>query len=218
MVNRVPSLYLFLGQDSLSKDLKLKNIKQAILGPALEPFNADILYGRELTLEKLQERFLALPLKAAKRLMVIRDAQALKEELREFILNYALKPSPGLVLILDFALTDSRSEFIQRLKRHAQVVQFKENVQPDTFLLSRLINLKKADYALRVLNQLLNNAEKPEWILGGLRYVSERDVVNPQEKRKRLKLLLHCDMEIKTGRLKPRFALEKLVVGLCSLS
>ncbi len=217
MVKKQPCLYLFLGEDSLSKDIKLKNIKQGLFGPLLEQFNSDILYARELTLNKLQERFLCLPFKSQNRLIVIKDAQALKEDSREFILNYSKKPSPQLIVILDFTRHDPRDEFISRLTRSAQVFRFKEFIRPDTFVLSRQINSRHADYALRTLNQLLNNGEKPEWILGGLRYATQRDVAAPLEKRRRLKAILHCDIDIKTGRLKANFALEKLVVSLCGV-
>jgi DNA polymerase III delta subunit len=216
MVKKQPYLYLFLGEDPLSKDIKLKNIKEGLIEPSLEQFNLDILYARESNLRKLQERFLCLPFRAQKRLIVIKDAQALKEDQKEFILNYSRKPSHHLVVILDFTRHDPKDGFVDQLKRYAQLVRFKEFIRPDTFLLCRQINFRKADYALRTLDQLLDNGEKPEWILGGLRYATQRDVVSPPEKRRRLKAILHCDIDIKTGRLKANFALEKLVVSLCA--
>jgi DNA polymerase III delta subunit len=78
-----------------------------------------------------------------------------------------------------------------------------------------LIESKRPDYALRTLSQLLKNGEKPERILGGLRYSFQRGPHTPLEIRKAIKLLLNCDITIKTGRLKPEFALERLVVKLC---
>jgi len=213
-----PAIHLFLGQDSLSKDAKLKSIKQALLNPRIEQFNLDILYAKELSLKNLQEKFLSIPIGDQKRIIVIKNAQSIKEEIKEFILGYTKKPCRQIVLILDVSRRDPRDEFIGRMARVAQVHRFKESIQPDAFLLSRQINLKKPDYALRTLNQLLSNGEKPEWILGGLRYATERDIVQPLEKRKRLRFLLACDTDIKTGKLKPAFALEKLVISLCGLS
>jgi len=218
MVKQGPAIYLFLGQDSLSKDTKLKSIKQEILKSNIEQFNLDILYARELSLKDLQERLLSFPMAAQKRIVVIRNAQALKKDLQEFILQYAKKPLAQIVLILDVSRYDLKDQFLNRIMRLSEVVRFKDNIQPDAFALARQVNLKKADYALRTLNQLLNNGEKPEWILGGLRYATERDIVHPLEKRKRLKLLLACDIDIKTGKLKPAFALEKLIVSLCGFS
>lgn len=77
--------------------------------------------------------------------------------------------------------------------------------------------MNKPDYALRILNELLRNGERPERILGGLRYAWEREFTPGVEAKRRLKLLLNCDINIKTGKLKPNFALEKLVISLCSL-
>jgi len=67
-----------------------------------------------------------------------------------------------------------------------------------------------------VLNQLLENGEKPEWILSGLRYAWGKNIATPLEKKRRLKFLLDCDMDIKTGKLKPVFVLEKLIIKLCA--
>ncbi len=210
-----PAVYLFLGQDSLSKEVKLKKLRQEYLNPAVEHFNLDILYAKELDLHKIQERFLALPVGAKKRLIVIKDAQHLKEEAKDFILAFAKKPSAPVVLFLDFYRHDLKDLFLNSLKRYSVVFYFKEEIKATSFTLSRSINMKKGASALRLLNRLLSDGEEPTMILGGLRYGVEKDALRPQEKRKRLRLLLDCDREIKTGKLKAPFALEKLVVSLC---
>ena len=210
-------VYLFIGQDSLSKDTRLKRLRQELFSPQIEQFNLDILYAKELSLKGLQEKFLCLPIKAKKRLIVIKDAEALKEEIKEFLLKEIKHFSSHITLVLDIRRTEDRDEFIKRISSQAQVYRFKETIPPDTFTLARGIELKKPDYALRLLQQLLQNRQRPEWILGGLRYSWERSVTHPLEKRKRLRLLLNCDREIKTGRVKPSFALEKLVINLCCL-
>ncbi len=211
-------VYLFLGQDIFSKEIQFKALKQKFLTKELEQFNLDILYARELTLKELQERLLCLPVKTTKRLILIKEAQDLKEEIREFILKYARKPYPQIILILDAQQQERSNEFISQLSRYAKTLRFKETPKVDAFTLSRSIELKKPDYALRVLNQLLKDGERPERILGGLRFTWERGVGHPLEMRRRLKLLLNCDRDIKTGRLNPTFALEKLIIGLCGLS
>jgi DNA polymerase III delta subunit len=210
-------VYLFIGEDSLSKNIKINQLKQELLAKDIEQFNLDILYAKDLTLTVLQERLLCLPVKAKKRLIVIKDAQNLKEDIRAFILKLAKNSLPGAALVLDIDRKDRDDEFINRLQRLAKVFQFKESARLDTFALSRQIELRKPDYALRVLNQLLKNGERPERILGGLRYSLERNTSNLLEIDQRLKLLLNCDLDIKTGRLKPNFALERLVVSLCRL-
>jgi DNA polymerase III delta subunit len=150
--------------------------------------------------------------------MVIKDAHLLDKPSCDFLLEFSKKPLKQLVLVLDFPQYDYRDEFIKGLSAHAHLLRFKETVNPDTFALNRQIELRKADLALRILNQLLKNGEAPERILGGLRYAWEKQDVQSLGAKRKLKLLLGADLEIKTGRLKPAFALEKLVVNLCSFA
>lgn len=211
-------VYIFIGQDSFAKDAQLKKIKEQFLAKGLQQFNLDILFAKELTLKGVQEKFLCLPSAGSRRLIVIKEIQNLPKEAKEFISRYVKKPHPDIVLVLDIFQQDKKDEFINTLIRSAKVFRFKEQLPVDTFTLNRQIGSGRPDYALRVLEQLLKNGERPERILGGLRYAWENDVASVSQMRKRLKLLLNCDMEIKTGRLKASFALEKLIINLCALA
>lgn len=211
-------VYLLIGQDIAAKETQLKKIKQESLPKELQDFNLDTLYAKEATLKDIQERLLAIPLKSAKRIMVIKDAHFLDAQSRNFLLSYAKKPHKQLVLVLDFERYDYKDGFIKGISAHASLMRFKEITAPDTFALNRQIELRKTDYALRILNQLLKEGEAPERILGGLRFAWEKQDIRSQAARRKLKLLLNCDIEIKTGRLRPAFALEKLVVSLCGFA
>jgi DNA polymerase III delta subunit len=208
-------VYLFIGDDVLSKDAQLKKIRQEFLARGTEQFNFDILYAKEIILKDLQETLLRLPVNNPRRIVVIKNAEHLKEESKEFLLKYAKSPYKQVILILDINRTEKKDGFINSVYRFTKVISFKETKQLDTFFLSRQIDLNRPDLALRVLNQILKDGERPERILGGLRYAWERGIAHPVEMKKRLKLLLNCDLEIKTGKLKPVFALEKLVISLC---
>lgn len=207
-------VYLFIGGDSLSKDIQLKKIKQELLPKDTQEFNFDLLHAPEITLKKLQEKFLWLPVAAPTRLIVIKDAGLLKDEVKDFILAYAAKPYKSLCLVLDAHQYDYKDDFLKGLFKYAKVMRFKEEAKVDTFLLTRHINARRPDAALRVLNQLLKDGQRPERILGGLRFVFEKEGFAARESKKKLKLLLQCDSEIKTGKMKPVFAMEKLVIAL----
>lgn len=209
-------IYLLIGADIAAKETQLKKIKQTTLSSDLQDFNLDTLYAHEIKLKDIQERFLAIPLKSEKRIIVIKEADALDEESRKFILNYAKSPFKQLILVLDFPEYNYKDPFVKALVPQAHLSRFKETVNPDTFMLNRQIQLRKAGSALEILSQLLKNGEAPERILGGLRYAWEKQDIQSQVAKKKLKLLLNCDIEIKTGRLRPAFALEKLVVNLCA--
>ncbi len=211
-------VYLLIGQDSQAKETFLKKIKQEFLSPDLQDFNLDRLYAKEITLKDIQERLLAIPLKSAKRIILIKDAHSLDRESRDFLLSYSKKPQKEVILVFDFEEYDYKDEFIKGVSAQASVMRFKERVNPDAFFLNRQIELRKTGPALRVLNQLLINGEAPERILGGLRYAWEKQGLASSDARRKLRLLLNCDLEIKTGRLRPAFALEKLVVSLCGFA
>lgn len=213
----VRSVYLFAGEEPLSKDIRLKRLIQEHLAPELEKFNLNILYARELKLDDLQERLLSLPVKAKKRIIVIKGAEALKSEVKEFILEFARKPAARVILVVDVNRMDADDKFTKALARYAEVSRFKEKFIADTFGLGRAIESRRPDEALRVLNNLLENGKKPEWILGGLRYVFQKGTLSALKKKNRLKLLLACDVDIKTGKMPPVFAMERLVVKLSCL-
>lgn len=222
-------VYLFVGSDGPAKDTQLKEIRQQTLEKQTEQFNLDVLYARELTLKELQEKLFYLPVKSLKRILVIKGAQDLKEEARAYLSQYVKSPHKQTILVLDIdpqhqkgaiARHEKTESFIRQISRYAKTIRFHENIAPNTFSLGRQINLRRPDVALRVLHELLKNSDERKLaplILGALRVNFEREISDSLELRRRLKLLLTCDLEIKTGKLKLSFALEKLIIALCGL-
>ncbi len=208
-------VYLFLGQDSPAKDAQLKKLKQQFLKPQSEQFNLDILYAKELTLSSLRERLSCLPVNSPGRIVVIKRIEELKEELKEFIAGYCLKPFKQVILVLDAGAEGKKDNFLGSIKKLARVIQFKSAIRPNAFTLGRSLALNKPAYSLQILHQLLREGVRPELIIGGLRYTWEKEVGPALKMRQRLKRLVECDRDIKTSRLKPVFALEKLVISLC---
>jgi DNA polymerase III delta subunit len=216
MVTREQPVYLLTGPDSQSKDATIHKIKEQFLPSHLQDFNFDRLYAADLTLQGLQERFLSLPVKAKKRVIVIKNAQKLSPEIKAFVLEYIERPERHLVLILDVDTVVYKDAFVRDVARLTRT-QISEEPRLDTFVLIRQIESRKVGFALKVLRELLDKGERPERILGGLRHAFEDRTRNSLATRKQLRMLLTCDIDIKTGRLKPEFALEKLVVDLCGL-
>jgi len=210
--------YLFVGQDSASKDVELEKIKQEFLPTEVKEFNFDCLYARELNLPQLQEALLRLPVRTKRRIILIREAEKLKENIKEYLEECLKKPLAHAVLILDVNKAQRNDLFLRRIVPYVKLVRFKEREDLNTFRLSQEIDGKRVGHGLKTLNSLLANGEKPERIIGGLRYSWQKGYLPDQERSRRLRLLLRCDIDIKTGRLKPAFALERLVVGLCCFS
>jgi len=224
MVRKECPAFVFLGPDTVdssgssSKETILKKIKAKYLSKASEDFNFDILYAADLSLKDLQEKLLYLPLNSGVRVTLIKGAQHLDAQAKEFILRYLRKPNTAMVLVIDVDKYSPKDTFVKSLVSSLRPVYTREQKDPDAFLLARQITSSRAHEALKVLDQLLEKGQKPEMILGGLRYAWERDAASALKMRRGLKLLLNCDIEIKTGKLKAHYALEKLVVSLCSLA
>jgi len=215
MVSKEIPVYLLIGQGSAFKDTHIRRIKEEFLRKDTQDFNLDSLYGKGLKLEELQERLLCLPVGDKRRVLIIRDAQDLKDEARSFLLNYIRQRRPGNILVLDIDKDNPRDDFLNSLKKYSRVLRFQEESVPGVFDLVRQIELKRPQLSLKILNRLLLEGLRPEFILGALRSVGRFS--GSGQTRKITKLLLNCDLEIKTGRLAPLFALEKLVVSLCVL-
>ncbi len=223
VASQVGSLHVFLGLDIIGPDGKskkqitLNNIKSSVFRAGADVFNLDVVHSKELTLKDLQKIFLQLPVNSQNRIIVVKDSKHLKPELKDFIsAEVASGLKNGLILILDVNESNPKDDFLAKIMSRARVWRFRQEIQTNTFTLTRQIEAKKSALALKILNQLLKDGEKPERILGGLRYAWMNDLINPLEKKKRLKMLLDCDLEIKTGRVKGDFALERLVVRLCA--
>ena len=215
-------VYLFLGQDILDQEnssLKEKELNKlkACLPKQTRDFNLDILHcnDRSFSLKALQEKLLFMPTGDGARIVVVRSLQDAQPEVKEFLSSYVKNPSPGIILVLDVDKFDRKNAFIERISPYAEIRHFRVDVQASTFTLSRLIEAKRTAEGLEVLHELLDNGEKPERIMGGLRASWTRYPADPLILKKKLKILLQCDLDIKTGKIKPVFALERLIVNLC---
>jgi DNA polymerase III delta subunit len=207
-------VYLLIGQDSISKDTALAKLKQDTL-PASPHFNLDTLYGKDTSLKRLQELLLFFPFSGS-RMVIIRNAHELKDETKDFLLEFVKTPHERLVLALDVERNNVKDSFLEGLKKHCRVSYFKEERQWTVFDLARAIEARDCREGLSILHRLLSGGEKPERLLGGLRVSWQKKISNPRELQRRLGLLLECDVDIKTGRLKPALVLERLVLGLCA--
>lgn len=208
-------IYLFTGEDFFSKQEKISSLKKELFPPGTESFNYDSFQAKELTLPLLKELLSRLPVSAKQRLLVIKDILKLKPDIQEYLLGQTALPG-FVVLVLDIAsLPREQNVFLKGLLKVSKVVNFKSPPEINAFGLARVIERGNASGALNILADLLAAGERPERILGALRYQFVRPGVTLEETRDKIRLLLETDNNLKTGRIKGSFALEALVVRLC---
>lgn len=209
-------IYLFLGGDTPEKDAQLRKAVSASLARGSEEFNLDTLYGDDLSLSALQERLKSLPVNSPARVIIIKSAHRLHTELKDYLLDYVRKPFGQITLILEADPKDGRDAFITGIAHQARVVRQPKNSTGDVFMLCRYVDQRQAVLALKLLVDLLQAGERPERLLGGMRYCWCTARGQAAQGGQRMERLLECDREIKTGKLKPNRALEKLVIELAS--
>lgn len=209
-------IYLFIGEDELSKQEEIRQVKSRLLTRNLESFNYESYYARELSLSLLKESLSRLPLRDKQRLLVIKDILRLKAAPQEYLLSQIKSLPDNLVIILEMANSPrERNSFLSGLMAYAKIKYFRVKKELNAFHLARAIEKKQAEYALSMLMDLFRAGEKSERILGALRYQFSAWPAGTSRRDRFMRLLLEADLNLKTGRIKPALALELLIIKLC---
>ena len=93
-------VYYFYGAEDYLKDETLKQLLEAAVDPATRDFNLETLRGAELTGEGLGSLLGTPPMMAERRVVVVRDAGALRKDARRALDQYLEHPASDIVLVL----------------------------------------------------------------------------------------------------------------------
>ena len=95
--------YYITGEDDYQKDDAVSQLVEAALDPQARDFNLDIRKGGDLDAETLGSLLSTPPMMADRRIIVIRDAGALKKDARRALDQYLANPAPDTLLLLTAA-------------------------------------------------------------------------------------------------------------------
>ncbi len=112
---RVRPLYFLHGPEEFMKREFTRELMAAVLPAGDRTFNLDVLYGDEFDAQAFDERVQAFPLFAARRLVVLRNFDALSPSLRERVIERAGSLPDGLVLVVESAQEKLESAAHKRL-------------------------------------------------------------------------------------------------------
>lgn len=93
-------VYYLRGDDDFLKDDAVRQLVGAAVDPATRDFNLEVRRGSELDAESLSVLLDTLPMMAERRVVVIRDAGALKRDVRQVLERYLPRAVPQTVLVL----------------------------------------------------------------------------------------------------------------------
>ena len=92
--------YYIHGEDDFQKDDAVKQLVDAAVEPAMRDFNMEVTRAQDLDAKSLDAALSALPMMADRRILVIREAGALKKDARKVLDKYLQSPSPDVLVIM----------------------------------------------------------------------------------------------------------------------
>lgn len=95
-------IYYLTGEETYFTDKITHLLDENVLDISERDFNRDILYGNETQAGHILNGCKSFPLMAERRLVIVKEAQAVDTKHWEKMLSYFQKPSPSTVLVLAF--------------------------------------------------------------------------------------------------------------------
>lgn len=115
-------IYLLHGEEDYFIDALADHIEAHALEESLRAFNQSVVYGRDVTGGQIRDMAGRLPMMAPRQVIIVREAQ----EMREIsgLESYALKPVPTTLLVLchKHKKPDGRTTFMQNMKKGPAVI------------------------------------------------------------------------------------------------
>ena len=211
-------IYLFVGQ-SPSKANKISEIKSSVLTSKESlSFDYEVLHAHKLSAEVLKKSLISLPSISKKRVVLIRQAHELNTHAKKIIAECLKDCATSLELILDADSWSSKDSLLKSLGKSIKVFNFEEEKKVDVFELTKAISVGEKAKALKLADQLMKEGNHPLKIMAPIVWAwkKSRNRISKEKFHQGLIALQEADFCIKRSRLKSEYALEVLVVKLCS--
>jgi DNA polymerase-3 subunit delta len=98
--NSFDGAYYICGEDDFQKESATRELISAALDPAMRDFNLDIRQAQDIDPRSFDAIISSMPMMAERRVAVIRDAGALRKDVRKAVERYLKKPAPDVLLLL----------------------------------------------------------------------------------------------------------------------
>lgn len=125
MLKNDPSVYLLAGTEQFLKEEKLAKIKSSYLLPQSADFNFNVFYAASASAQQILECALTAPFLSRKRIVLVRQLQALSGASEKPILSYVKNPSRQTILILETSEADLQQNFFAEIAKSAEVIFYK---------------------------------------------------------------------------------------------
>jgi DNA polymerase III subunit delta len=108
------------------RDRALEQIRDLAIPPECRDFNLNVYHGKDAKVQELLDTARTFPVFAARRLLILKDVDALAATDLEAFLPYLKDPAPETVLLCTADKFDGRRKFFQDFKKCGAVFEFKK--------------------------------------------------------------------------------------------
>jgi len=122
---RFRPLYLLYGDEEFLISQALEAVQKATLKGIPADFNFNLYYGKDTDTQRILESANTLPMMAARRLVILKDAHEVKEAGLERLVKYAEKPSPSTVLIMAGGAMGTKKKLLAAVKKNGLVLELR---------------------------------------------------------------------------------------------
>lgn len=154
-------LYFLFGDETFLVDEALAELQAMALGDGLRDFNLNTFYGDEADATVLRDALETLPMMAPSRVVVLKEAQDLKEREWEQLMSLIESPIDTSAFICVASKIDKRKRHVKRFLEKGVVVEFKRPFESQVpgwiATLANRRGLKLGPDAADVLHQLVGS-------------------------------------------------------------
>lgn len=124
--NIIDPVYLVMSDEAFMIDDAIERIRSKVLTKGLEDFNLDVFYGQSADLNHIRDTIETLPLMAERRLIILKEAQDIKDKDLELLLPMLENPVSTSVVILTTKKMDQRKKFYKKSEQAGCVVKLQK--------------------------------------------------------------------------------------------
>ncbi len=116
-------VYFVYGKERYLVDRAIELLKDRVCDPRTRDFNYELFQGKEATPDRIINAARTLPMMARRRLVMVRDFDAMKADEQARLIPYLEAPAPEACLILEADKLDQRTRFGQAVRKLAVSVK-----------------------------------------------------------------------------------------------
>lgn len=155
------SVYFLFGEEPYLLNQCVERFKYAVLNEGAVDFNYDLFYASDADVSRVSDAVETLPMMAARRLVILKEAQELTEKEWTQLEPLVTSPVESAVFVIIAQRVDKRKKTIRLLLDKSDCVEFKkpyENEIPRWIkYIAGNLGLTIADDAIHLLHKLVGN-------------------------------------------------------------